>query len=100
MPRTARVRPGAVVTSVSRTEEMFIETFVMGAKAQVRRIGRQLEHAGYRHTSRFPGRAHAVRDCNLVTSQNPFSSEAFNRHFLAALRDFRRGGRCREVASR
>ena len=94
LPEAARVRPGARVTSVSGFEEWYIERFVMGAKAITRGIGRSLAAAGYRHRSAAPGRAHAVRDCNLVTSQNPFSGDAFSRHYLAALADFRRGGRC------
>ncbi|MFN3199925.1 MAG: type 1 glutamine amidotransferase domain-containing protein [Bradymonadia bacterium] len=82
------------VTSVSGIEEWYIESFVMDAEAQVRGIGDRLETAGFRHESGFPGKSHAVRDCNLVTDQNPFSGEAFNTLFLDALRDWRRGGRC------
>ncbi|MEM9072304.1 MAG: DJ-1/PfpI family protein [Myxococcota bacterium] len=85
---------GRMVTSVTGLEEWFIETFVMNAEARFRRIGKQLARAGYDHVSAFPGRGHARRDCNLVTSQNPFSGEEFSTHFLAALEDARRGARC------
>lgn len=85
---------GRQVTSVSELEEFYIETFVMGGDARVRDIGDQLEAAGYQHTSAFPGRSHAVRDCNLVTSQNPFSGSEFTRLYLEALGDFRQGARC------
>jgi putative intracellular protease/amidase len=85
---------GREVTSVSGLEELFIETFVMGEQAQIRGIGSRLQQRGYRHRAAFPGSSRAVRDCNLVTSQNPFSTHDFNRLYLQALHDFRRGGRC------
>jgi len=85
---------GRRVTSVSGIEEWYIETFVMDAKASVRGIGDRLEEAGMVHEAAFPGRANAVRDCNIVTSQNPFSGKDFNDLFLDALYDWRRGGRC------
>ena len=85
---------GRRVTSVSGLEELFIETFVMGEEAQIRGIGAALEERGFAHDTAFPGSAHAVRDCNLVSSQNPYSTHEFNRLFLGALLDYRRGGRC------
>lgn len=85
---------GRAVTSVSGFEEFYIETFVMGADAKFRGIGDRLEDAGYEHDSAFPGSEHALRDCNLVTSQNPFSTARFSVLFLEALRDHRRGARC------
>ncbi|AGC43943.1 hypothetical protein MYSTI_02627 [Myxococcus stipitatus DSM 14675] len=90
---------GRRVTSVSGFEEWYIETFVMGARAQVRGIGSGLEDAGFHHETAFPGRSRAVRDCNLVTSQNPFSGTDFNALFLAALTDWRNAGRCEQDAS-
>jgi putative intracellular protease/amidase len=85
---------GRAVTSVSGFEEFYIETFVMGADAKVRAIGDRLEAAGYEHDAAFPGRENALRDCNLVTSQNPFSTTAFSALYLEAMRDYRRGARC------
>jgi putative intracellular protease/amidase len=87
---------GRSVTSVSGLEEFYIETFVMGAGAKVRGIGDRLEDAGYEHDAGFPGSENALRDCNLVTSQNPFSTTAFSTLYLEALRDYRRGARCVE----
>src|SRR5690606_34774417 len=68
---------GRKVTAVSPFEEFYIETFVMGGKAQRRRIGRSLRKAGFDYDSALPKANHAVRDENLVTSQNPFSGDAF-----------------------
>lgn len=85
---------GRLVTSVSGFEEWFIETFIMGGKPKIRGIGDRLEAAGFVHATAFPGSSHAVRDCNLVTSQNPYSGGDFNRLFLAALDDWRHGARC------
>jgi putative intracellular protease/amidase len=91
-------QPGALaersVTGVSGLEEWFIETFVMGEEATVRGIGDRLEQRGYRYSAAFPGSSWAVRDCNLITSQNPFSTADFSRLYLQALHDFRRGARC------
>ena len=93
LPRSVSFH-GRRVTSVSWTEEWFIETFVMGARAQERDIGGRLAERGWQHEAAFPGSGHAVRDCNLVTSQNPFSGAEFSALFLEALEDFRRGGHC------
>lgn len=85
---------GRMVTSVSGLEELFIETFVMGEEASERGIGASLEEHGYQHSAAFPGSSFALRDCNLVTSQNPFSTGEFSQLYLRALHDFRRGARC------
>lgn len=85
---------GRAVTSVSGFEEFYIETFVMGADAKLRGIGARLERAGYEHDAAFPGSANALRDCNLVTSQNPFSTARFSQLYLEVLSDYRRGARC------
>lgn len=78
---------GRSVTSVSGVEELYIERVVMGAKATDRRIGRQLRRAGLKHRAAWPGSSNAVRDGNLVTSQNPFSGHAFVELYLGALRE-------------
>lgn len=93
MPQDTNPFRGRRVTSVSALEEWYIETLVMGAEAQDRAIGDRLDAVGMRYDSGFPGRGHAVRDGNLVTSQNPFSGDAFAAAFTAALRDWRRGVR-------
>lgn len=73
------------VTSVSPFEEFFIETFVMGGEAEERKIGRSLEKLGYDYDSALPKANYAIRDGYLVTSQNPFSGNAFNDAFLPAV---------------
>ena len=78
---------GRRVTSVSGVEEVYIERVVMGAKATDRKIGRQLRRAGLRHRAAWPGSSNAVRDGNLVTSQNPFSGHEFVTLYLSALRE-------------
>jgi putative intracellular protease/amidase len=94
LPADASPFGGRLVTSVSGLEEFFIETFIMGGRARDRGIAAQLERRGLRYSGAFAGRGHAVRDCNLVTSQNPYSGAAFGAHYLAALEDWRRGARC------
>jgi len=76
---------GRTVTSVSGFEEFYIERFVMKGRALDRKIARQLGAKGYRHRRSFPGKPGAQRDGNLVTSQNPFSGDAFNTELLAVL---------------
>lgn len=85
---------GRRATAVSPFEEFYIEIFVMGGKAQIRKIGRRLRRAGFNYDSALRKASHAVRDCNLVTSQNPFSGEAFLEKFLPALDDAKRGRSC------
>lgn len=77
---------GRRVTAVSRLEEWYIEHRVMKGAAKDRLIGRALSRAGYRYTrATLPARPFAVRDGNLVTSQNPFSGERFTALYLEAL---------------
>ncbi len=79
---------GRRVTAVSRLEEFYIENRVMKSAANDRLIGRALKSSGYRYRrSRIPARPYAVRDGNLVTSQNPFSGERFTALYLSALRE-------------
>ncbi|MEM6290570.1 MAG: DJ-1/PfpI family protein [Myxococcota bacterium] len=85
LPKDTSPFVGRRVTSVSNIEELYIERVVMGARARDRKIGRSLRRAGLRHRAAFPGRSNATRDGNLVTSQNPFSGDAFVELFLAAL---------------
>lgn len=94
LPKGGHFLQGRKVTSVTGLEEFYIETFVMGGKAQKRRIGRSLAQRGFDHDSAFPKANHAVRDCGLVTSQNPYSGEAFNEAFLEALTAVRSGSPC------
>lgn len=79
---------GRTVTSVSGVEEWFIESFIMGATARDRGIHEQLEASGFVYVSGWPGRAFAVRDGNLVTSQNPYSGPSFGALFRTALVEY------------
>lgn len=85
---------GRHVTSVSRLEEIYIERIVMKGKARDRLLGKQLK-ARYDHQSARPKANHAVRDCNLVTSQNPFSGEAFAQAFHEAIQAHEQGFPCK-----
>ena len=87
------------LTSVSGAEEFIIETFIMKGRARERGIQRRLELQGYHASAAFAGRGFAVRDCNLVTSQNPFSGAAFADAYVAALTDWRQGVDCSCSAS-
>lgn len=89
MPQANNPLSGYRVNSVTGTEELFIETFVMKGRPLNRKIGRQLKQLGFQYKRGRPGKNFAVRDRNLVTSQNPFSNEAFSKLFLEALAEFR-----------
>lgn len=74
--------------SVTKIEEWFIETFVMKGTPKVRKISKLLQDRGMIYeSSLLPGRGYATRDRNLITSQNPFSGEAFNELFLQAVNE-------------
>ncbi|MBC8073843.1 MAG: type 1 glutamine amidotransferase domain-containing protein [Deltaproteobacteria bacterium] len=89
LPSDARSLRGRKVTSVSGFEEFYIESFVMHGRARERGIGKRLRKAGFVHVAAGPGKPFATRDRNLVTSQNPFSGDAFAQHFTAALAQWR-----------
>jgi putative intracellular protease/amidase len=76
---------GYKVNSVTALEEFFIEKFVMKGRPFNRKIGKQLKRSGFTYVKGGPGKNFAVRDRNLVTSQNPFSNEAFIKNYLEAL---------------
>ncbi|WCL47772.1 DJ-1/PfpI family protein [Leptospira sp. GIMC2001] len=79
---------GYNVNSVTSTEEWFIENFVMNGKPKIRKIANLLSDIGLNYESSFfPGGQYAVRDRNLITSQNPFSGEPFIKLYQEALLD-------------
>lgn len=88
IPQAENPYLGFEVTSVSPMEEMVIEKFIMKGKPENRKIARQLRKLGLDYKQGLPKANHAVRDRNLVTSQNPFSSSAFNILYLEALADY------------
>ncbi len=79
---------GYKVNSVTGLEEFFIENFVMKGKPQNRKIAKQLKKLGLKYTKGRPAGNFAVRDRELITSQNPYSNEAFNKLYLEALAEF------------
>lgn len=88
IPKSENPFLGYKVNSVTGLEEFFIENFVMKGTPKNRRIAKQLKKLGLRYQKGKPGGNFAVRDRELVTSQNPFSNEAFNKLYLEALREF------------
>ena len=79
---------GYKVNSVTGLEEFFIENFVMKGKPQNRKIAKQLKKLGLKYTKGRPAGNFAVRDRELITSQNPYSNEAFSTLYLEALKEF------------
>jgi putative intracellular protease/amidase len=91
---------GYRVNSVTGFEEFYIEKFVMKGKPQNRKIGRQLKRLGLDHTKGGPGKNYAVRDRELITSQNPFSNESFSKLYLEALTEYKAKGSLRSPLAR
>ena len=79
---------GYKVNSVSPIEEFVIEKFIMKGKPTNRKIAKQLKKLGLKYKSGLPKANFAVKDRNLVTSQNPFSSSSFNMLYLQALEEY------------
>ena len=79
---------GFKVNSVSTFEEFVIERFIMKGKPEKRKIAKKLKKLGLKYRSGLPRSDFAIRDRNLVTSQNPFSGSSFNKLFLEALTDY------------
>ncbi|GGG79866.1 type 1 glutamine amidotransferase domain-containing protein [Parapedobacter pyrenivorans] len=79
---------GFNVNSVSPFEEFVIERFIMKGKPKDRKIAKNLRKLGLKYSSGLPKANYAVKDRNLVTSQNPFSGSAFNQRYLAALTEY------------
>ncbi|OJJ14383.1 hypothetical protein BKI52_43575 [marine bacterium AO1-C] len=90
IPQTDNPFIGYEVNSVTPFEEFYIETFVMKGRPKNRKIARQLKRLGLKYKRRGPGKNYAVRDRNLVTSQNPFSGSKFNELYLQALDDYQK----------
>ncbi|SMC62595.1 DJ-1/PfpI family protein [Cellulophaga tyrosinoxydans] len=79
---------GYKVNAVSTMEEIVIEKFIMKGKPKIRKIAKRLRKLGLKYRSGLPKSNFAIKDRNLITSQNPFSSKKFNTLFLAALREY------------
>ncbi len=88
IPKEENPYIGFKVNSVSPFEEFVIERFIMKGKPTNRKIAKQLKKLGLKYKHKFPKSDFAVKDRNLVTSQNPFSSQSFENLFLEALSEY------------
>lgn len=88
IPKEENPYIGFKVNSVSPFEEFVIERFIMKGKPQNRKIAKRLKKLGLKYRRKLPKANYAVKDRNLVTSQNPFSGTAFNKLYLEALTEY------------
>lgn len=88
IPKGENPYEGYQVNCVTGLEEFFIEKFVMKGQPFNRRIGKQLKKLGFQYIKGGPAKNFAVRDRQLVTSQNPFSNEAFSPLYRQALQAY------------
>jgi putative intracellular protease/amidase len=88
LPKEKHPYQGFKVNAVSPFEEMVIENFIMKGKPEKRKIAKQLKRKGMKYKQARPKANYAVKDRNLVTSQNPFSSTSFNTLYLEALSEY------------
>lgn len=88
IPKTENPFIGYNVNSVTGLEEFFIESFIMKGKPVKRKIGRQLKKMGLRYKKGRPAGNFAIRDRELITSQNPYSNQAFIKLYLEALKEY------------
>ncbi|HUH18770.1 DJ-1/PfpI family protein [Albibacterium sp.] len=88
IPKNENPYIGFKVNSVSPIEEFVIERFIMKGKPENRKTARGLRRLGLKYRSGLPKANYAVKDRNLVTSQNPFSGSSFNKLYLEALTEY------------
>lgn len=88
IPKEENPYIGFKVNSVSPFEEFVIERFIMKGKPKSRKIAKRLKKLGLKYRRKLPKANYAVKDRNLVTSQNPFSGTAFNKLYLEALAEY------------
>ena len=88
IPKEENPYIGFKVNSVSPFEEFVIERFIMKGKPKNRKIAKRLKKLGLKYRRKLPKANYAVKDRNLVTSQNPFSGTAFNKLYLEALVEY------------
>jgi len=79
---------GYTVNCITGFEEFYIERFVMKGKPYKRKIARSLKKLGFSYKKGGPGSSFAVKDRQLVTSQNPYSNNKFNALYLQALEEY------------
>lgn len=88
IPKNENPFIGYKVNSITGLEELFIENFVMKGKPTNRKIAKQLTKIGLKHKKGKPAGNYAIRYNELITSQNPFSNQAFIKLYLEALSEF------------
>lgn len=88
IPKEENPYIGFKVNSVSPFEEFVIERFIMKGKPKNRKIAKRLRRMGLKYRCKLPKANYAVKDRNLVTSQNPFSGTTFSKLYLEALTDY------------
>ncbi len=88
IPKEENPYIGFKVNSVSPFEEFVIERFIMKGKPENRKIAKRLKKLGLKYRRKLPKANYAVKDRNLVTSQNPFSGTAFNKLYIEALAEY------------
>jgi len=97
LPKQENPFAGYKVNSVTGIEELFIENFVMKGRPKNRKIAKQLKRRGLKFKKGKPAGNFAIRDRELITSQNPFSNEAFGREFTQALKEFESKGTLKTI---
>ncbi|MBD1434596.1 DJ-1/PfpI family protein [Sphingobacterium sp. DN00404] len=90
MPKDENPYSGFTVNSVSPLEEFVIERFIMKGKPENRKIAKKLKKFGLKYRCGLPKSNFAIRDRNLITSQNPFSGSSFSKLFLEAIIEYLR----------
>lgn len=88
IPKNENPYIGFKVNAVTPIEEIFIEAFIMKGKPKKRKIAKQLKRLGLEYKSKRPKANFAIKDRNLITSQNPFSGSSFKNLFLEALTEY------------
>lgn len=88
IPKAENPYIGYQVNAVTGIEEFYIERFIMKGKPKQRKIAKQLKKMGLKYKGKRPKADFALKDRNLVTSQNPFSGASFNQLYLKALREY------------
>lgn len=76
------------VSAVSPLEEFVIKRFILKGNPAPRKIGKRLRQLGLKYRRGFPKANFAIKNRDLVTSQNPFSSSAFNELHLQTLAEY------------
>ena len=88
IPKEENPYIGFKINSVTPFEEFVIERFIMKGKPKNRKIAKRLKKLGLKYRRGLPKANFAIKDRNLITSQNPFSGSAFNTLYIEALTEY------------